>query len=182
MSSTQTFLWSIERYEQLIDKGILDGEDVELINGEILVMSPEGVEHFCTNDYLDEYLRDLLVDRAKISKTPPLVLDNSQPEPDIAVLKLPKSTYRTRKPIATDVYWLIEVANTTLSKDLNEKATIYARNNIPEYWVVNLKDKQLVVHTEPTNSVYQVRVELKDGEVNPIAFPDLSIPVSNLFV
>ncbi len=182
MNKSLTYKWSIAKYHELIDKGILTDEPVQLLEGDIVTLSPEGVDHIYTTDNLADYLRGVLRERAKISEAHPITLDDSEPEPDIAILRLPKSIYKHRKPLASDVYWLIEIANTTLERDLGIKARIYARNNIPEYWVVDLKNKRLVVHTQPEDNKYKKISELRAGRISPQAFSNLEIPLSEIIL
>ena len=126
-----TYKWSVEEYHWMIESGLLEGKPVELLNGEIVEMSPEREEHSYTNDDVAELLREKLRGLAKIRESHPITLDNSEPEPDIAVVKLPKTIYARRHPYPQDIYWVIEISKKTLSKDLNEKSETYARNGIP---------------------------------------------------
>ncbi|MEM8721814.1 MAG: Uma2 family endonuclease [Cyanobacteria bacterium P01_G01_bin.39] len=177
-----TYKWSIDEYHSLIESGLLADKPVELLNGEIIEMSPEREEHSYTNDDVAQLLRDKLKGLAKIRESHPITLDNSEPEPDIAVVRLPKTIYTQHHPYPQDIYWLIEIFNKTLSKDLTEKSMIYAQNNIPEYWVVDLVNKQLIIHTDPQNNQYaQIKV-YKGGTVSPLAFPDIEIALNQLLL
>jgi Uma2 family endonuclease len=122
-----TAKWSVPEYRQMIATGLLDERQVELIAGEIIEMSPEGPEHSFTCDSLGEYLRQQLQGRAKIREAHPISLIDSEPEPDIAIVKLPASQYRDRHPQPADIHWLIEIANSTLTKDLGPKKELSSR-------------------------------------------------------
>ena len=128
-----TYKWSIEEWHELVDSGVLEGKPVEFLEGEIIEVSPEGVEHSYTNSSVVKYLRNILSNLAEVRESHPITLDNSEPEPDIAIVRLPESIYRNHHPYPQDVYWLVEISNKTLKKDLEQKLVTYARNGIPEY-------------------------------------------------
>jgi Uma2 family endonuclease len=174
--------WSLDDYHQMIDAGILDDRAVELINGEIVQMSPEGVPHtfYCRETV--KYLRLILGELAEVSEAHPITLPNaSEPEPDIAIVQTPSNMYKTRHPIPSDIFWLIEVSNSTLVKDLGVKKDLYARSGIPEYWVMNLQANELVVFKNLTADGYQSKATFTDGFISPLAFPDISIDRPRLF-
>lgn len=165
----------------MIDAGILDGRPLELLNGEIVEMSPEGIPHAFYSDAAAEYLRSLLSDRAKIREGRPITLPqtNSEPEPDIAIVQPLGEVYLEHHPYPENVFWLIEFSNSSLTKDMEIKSKTYAESGIPEYWVVNLRQRQLTVFRSPQNGKYQ-STSLVLGEIAPIAFPDVSIRVDRL--
>jgi Uma2 family endonuclease len=176
-----TAKWNIRDYHQMIETGLLDERKVELICGEIIEMSPEGAPHSAYCSEIGEYLRRVLGDRAKIREAHPITLsDNSEPEPDIAVVRNRSTLYRDRHPLSEDIFWLIEVANSTLAKDLGIKKDAYAQAGIEEYWVLNLQDSVLVVFCNLINSEYRSTTTLTTGTIFPRAFPDISIDVSQL--
>jgi Uma2 family endonuclease len=181
MAST-IYKWSIDEWHELVDSGVLEGKPVELLEGNIVEMSPEGIEHSYTNQSVSDYLRNLLQGKAHIRDAHPITLDNSEPEPDIAIVQLPTTIYRQHHPFPQNIYLLIEVSNKTLKKDLEEKIITYARNNIPEYWVIDLKNKKLIVHTHPQNGIYSQILEYQSGTITPQVFPDLDIDLSKLLL
>ena len=172
--------WSIDDYHLMIERGILNNRSVELIEGEIVEVIPESPLHRFTNDSIAEYLRILLKGKAKVFEAHPITLGNSEPEPDISIVRLPNTKYLSRHPYAEDIYWLIEISNTTLEDDLNRKKRIYASAGINEYWIVDLKNTELIVFKEASDNDYKTKITLKKGEVNPIAFPNLKIEVIKL--
>jgi Uma2 family endonuclease len=182
MTTTTRYKWSIEKWHELVDLGVLEGQQVELLEGELVEMSPEGIPHRNTNHKVVKYLRKLLEDRAEIFEAHPITLDNSEPEPDVSIVRLPESIYDSHHPYAEDIYWLIEIANLTLAKDLSQKTVIYARNGIPEYWVIDLVNKKLIVHTQPSQDNYLQVVEYKSGMVTPQAFAEIIINLDNLLL
>ena len=166
----------------MIKSGVLNNRACELIEGEIIEVSPESPLHRFTNDSIAEYLRELLIGKAKVFESHPITLDNSEPEPDITVVRLPNSNYRDRHPYPQDIYWLIEISNTTLEDDLNRKKRIYASAGIDEYWIVNLKDKELIIFREPSGNNYKNKNTLNKGTVNPLAFSDIKIEVERILI
>ncbi|MGJ3244635.1 MAG: Uma2 family endonuclease [Elainellaceae cyanobacterium] len=177
-----TAKWTLNDYHRMIETGILSDRRVELLNGEIIEMSPEGPDHAYLGDAAGDYLESLLQGRANVREGRPITLpDDSEPEPDIAIVNLLGKVYRQRHPYPEDVFWLIELSNSSLTKDLEPKQLIYAVAGIQEYWVANLKTSELVVFRDPQREDYRVQLALKDGTVQPIAFPDISISVERLF-
>lgn len=177
-----TAKWSLDDYHQMIGSGLLDERSVELINGEVIEMSPEGVAHSFYCRGTAKYLRSILGDRAEISEAHPITLPNdSEPEPDIAIVRNPDTLYQTRHPLPEDIFWLIEIANTTLVKDLGVKRDLYALSGIPEYWVMNLQTSELVVFRDLVANEYRSEICLNSGNISALAFPDVSIDISRLF-
>ncbi len=125
------FKWSIANWHELVESGVLAEHRVELLEGEIIEMSPEGPMHSSTSYSVVEYFRELLQDRAVIREAHPVTLDNSEPEPDIAVVRSPYTDYFTHHPSPQDIYWLVEISNRTLKLDREKKSITYARNGIP---------------------------------------------------
>ncbi len=182
MNNTITYKWSIAKWHELVETGLLEGQPVELLEGEIIKMSPEGVPHTYTNRCIADYLREILPGLAYISENHPITLDNSEPEPDIAIVRLPSTIYRAHHPYAEDIYWLIEVSSRTLKIDLEQKAITYARNTIPEYWVLDLVNNQLIVHRHPQGNRYSQVVNYRVGVISPQAFPEIKIALDQLLL
>ncbi|MDV2996845.1 MAG: hypothetical protein N4J56_006550 [Chroococcidiopsis sp. SAG 2025] len=177
-----TAKWTLEDYHCMIQVGLLEGRHVELLNGEIVEMPPEGPEHAYLGDEVGKYLRNILGDRAQVREGHPITLpNNSEPEPDLAIVKPLGQTYRQHHPYAEDIFWLIEYANTSLNKDLDAKRKTYATSEIQEYWVVDLKHRQLKVFRTPCEDDYTSEETLTVGEISPLAFPDIVISVQLLF-
>jgi Uma2 family endonuclease len=173
--------WSIQDYHQMLETGLLDERKVELIRGEIIEMSPEGAPHSFYCSEIGEYLRRILGDRAKIREAHPITLpDNSEPEPDIAIVRNLSTRYRDRHPHPEDIFWLIEIADSTLAKDLGLKKDNYAEAGIEEYWVLNLQESVLVVFRDLINSEYRSTTNFTSGLISPLAFPNISIDIQQL--
>ena len=177
---TASVKWSIDDYHLMIKSGILNNRSVELLEGEIIEVSPESPLHRFTNDSIAEYLRKQLQGNAKVFEAHPITLDNSEPEPDISIVRLPNTNYLYRHPYPEDIYWLIEVSSTTLQDDLNLKKKIYAKAGINEYWVVDLKNTKLIVFREPSGDDYKTKISLNEGIVYPLTFPNIKIEVKKI--
>lgn len=172
--------WSVDDYHLMIESGIFKNRSVELIEGEIVEVSPESPLHRFTNDSIAEYLRELLKGKAKVFEAHSITLNNSEPEPDISIVRLPNINYLNHHPYPEDIYWLIEISITTLEDDLNRKKKIYANAGINEYWIVDLKNTELIVFREASDNEYKTKSTLNKGTINPIVFPDISIDVTKI--
>lgn len=172
--------WSIEEYHRIVETGILSERRVELLAGKIIEMPPEGPLHRKMTDSIAEYLRKKLQDRAKIYESHPITLFDSEPESDIAVVKLPVSLYDYRHPSAAEIYLLIEISDSTLEKDLEEKRIVYAKAGILEYWIVDLKARQLITFRQPSGDNYQIKQTYSQGSLFPVAFPDVELSIKKL--
>ena len=172
--------WTIEDYHQMIEAGILDDRQVELLAGEIIEMSPEKPIHYYITRQDVKYLEKLFNNLAEIRFNGPITLADSEPELDIAIVRLPANRYKIHHPYAEDIFVVIEVANTSLKKDLELKQTIYANAGIQEYWIIDLSQTKLIVFREPNNGYYQSREEYTEGEISSLAFPDIKISLTIL--
>lgn len=169
--------FTVEQYHRMGDAGILS-EDVELIGGQVIVREPIGSYHAGTVNRLTRLWTSRLGDRAVVQVQNPieLVAEDSEPQPDIAVLRPRTDFYTTSHAVASDVFLVIEVADTTLRLDRRVKLPLYARTGIQEAWVVDLTAIRVEIHRQPTARGYRdVRVLARDGAVVPLAFPDLTI-------
>lgn len=173
--------WSITDYHKMIEAGILSDRPIQLIDGELIEMSPEGASHAAYGGSIADYLRQLLRGKAWIREAHPITLSNSEPEPDIAIVRLPKSQYFQTHPTPQNIFWLIEISDTTLTYDLSKKKKIYAAANITEYWVLDIQNKKLVVFTQPKNNNYLTQLALTQGVIYPVRFSDVCISVAKLF-
>ncbi len=175
-------LFTIEEYHRMAETGILQPADrVELIDGEILEMSPIGSRHMACVNNLNRLVVLGLGVRAVVSPQNPVQIPRySEPEPDLTVLRA--RSYKTFAPTADDVLLLVEVAETSLRFDRTVKFALYARAGIREYWVADTAAESVTICREPDGELYRdVGVVGADGTVSPLAFPDLSIRVADLF-
>ncbi|WP_330204563.1 Uma2 family endonuclease [Cyanobacterium sp. Dongsha4] len=174
--------WSLEDYHNLINNGVLADKNVELLEGELIEMPPESPLHTYITSSGSNYLREKLKGLAFIREAHPITLSNSEPEPDIAIVKPHSHNYKNRHPFADDIFLLIEVSNKTLSYDLNEKKKTYAKEGIKEYWVVDINSRQIHVFFNPESDNYLVNKTLSKGTLKIQSFPDLELVIEQLFV
>jgi Uma2 family endonuclease len=174
---------TLDQYHLMVDAGVWDDRHVELLNGVVVEMSPEGMPHAHDSTDMGEYLTILLGDRALVRPAKPITLPSgSEPEPDIAVVQRLGKEYRIHHPYPENIFWVMEYSNSSLDKDLGIKAEIYAASGIPEYWVKNLKANVLIVFRDPVDGKYQSRQEFTSGTISPLAFPEVVIDVARLLV
>jgi Uma2 family endonuclease len=173
----EKYLLSASDVERMMEAGILPPDmRVELIHGEIIVMSPIGQPHVSAVIGLSGVLLEALGRRAVISEQNAVEVGESIPQPDIAVLEPPRARYRDRRPSAADVHLLVEISDSSLKYDHETKLPLYAEAGIPEVWIVNLKDDVLEVYRQPKGKLYgQKFVLLADESVTLAAFPDIAI-------
>ncbi len=174
--------WSVADYRRMVKTGILTGRRVELLAGEIVEMSPETPIHYTTAKRGAKYLETILAGLAEVRFNGPITLTDSEPEPDIAIVRLPESNYVDRHPTAADIFWIIEVAHSGLKIDLELNARIYASAGIPEYWVLDLAQQQVTVMQNPQNNQYLDLAVFTEEGLIPLAFPDIEIRLDDLFV
>lgn len=175
--------FTVEEYRRMGETGILSEEDrVELIEGEIVKMSPIGERHASCVSWLTQTIT-LLLQRAFLVwvQNPVRLNDHSEPEPDILVLKPRDDFYRNGKPRPEDVLLLIEVADSTLAYDRLVKVPLYARAGIPEVWIVNLNDERVETFADPSGGAYRTTaVFSRDEDVQSYALCDLNLNVSDI--
>jgi Uma2 family endonuclease len=184
MSTTLRF--TVAEYDRMIEQGVFSGRGnvrTELIYGEIREMSPPGPTH---EDVVDRIVRwsventDRDEVRVRVQNSIGIPKLDSAPEPDVAWVV--EKDYSRRRPQSSDVLLLIEVADTSLEQDRTEKATLYAKAKIGDYWVVNLQDWCIEVHRDPFRGAYrQKQTYTLHQTVHPLAKPEVPLPVSLLF-
>ena len=177
-------LFTVEEYCAMAELGILEeGERVELLDGEIILMPPIGEPHEHSTDWLNRQMTYVLYDRALVRVQESIRLnDDSLPQSDIAVVRLRPGHYRER-PTPEDVILLIEVADTSLEFDREVKLARYAAAGIPEAWIVNLRMRQVEGHSDPVDGTYRSRrVVTAEGRISPLAFPDVSLAVADFLL
>ncbi len=180
---TKEFLLTIDDYYKMAEVGIIPRDArVELINGKIRYMSPINSPHaYVTSecyDTLAEQLRGKAVIRCQF---PILIPDGSSPEPDLAVVKLPKQTYKKRHPKPEDVYLLIEIAESSIEFDTGEKLQMYALAGIPEYWVIDLNDYKIHVYRQPDGDKYLFKEIIDDNGIATCETIDFQLNAKDIF-
>lgn len=176
-------LFTVEEYYKMAEVGILKPSDrVELINGEIVKMSPIKSQHASIVDILSEILIVALHKKAIIRGQNPIRLGKySEPEPDVVVAKYQAHKYRSQHPVSEDVLLLIEVADSSIAYDKGLKKTLYAEANIPEYWIVNIPDQQLEIYRHPDNMDYREKLIYKLEETAIASTIKFQLAVKDLF-
>ena len=161
--------WTADDVQKMVAAGILNEDDrVELLEGELVEMSPQTKEHWYAKALVLEALREGYGTTAWVVGQDPIqVADDNQPEPDIAVLRGSIQSYRGRLPRPSDALLLVEIAHTSRKRDL-QKASIYAAAGVPVYWILDVAERQLQVHTDPGPNGYRVVNLLReDTTVSP---------------
>lgn len=175
--------FSVEEYHRMGEAGILpEDERVELIDGEIVPMSPIGRRHAACVKRTTRLFHIRLAERAVVSVQDPIRLSSGDElQPDIALLRLRADFYEEALPEARGVLLVIEIADSTLSHDRNVKLPLYARAGIPEAWLADLGRRRLEVFREPRDGLYTTHeVHGRDAVVAPPAFPELLIRVAEI--
>ena len=170
--------WTTAEYHRLIEIGVLSSEDkIELLDGQIVEMSPAGNYHAACIDYIGPYLERIIGEEYWIRRQNPILLaNNSEPEPDLAIVKYRKDYYAHAHPGPEDILLLIEVADTSLAKDRHVKSTLYAEAGIPEYWIMNTEEDLLEQFIYPENGRYkQQRIYTKQELLESPFLPALEI-------
>ena len=171
---------SIEQYHAIIQAGILtDDDSVELLEGWLVFKMPKNPPHRATPRLVRTALENILPAGWYVDSQEPITLSNSEPEPDIVVVRGDTRQYLDRHPGADDIALIIEVSDTTLQRDLTVKKRIYARAGISIYWIVNLVEEQVEVYSQPLVEVeqpdYSQRLDFGRSAVIPIIVEGIEI-------
>jgi Uma2 family endonuclease len=185
--SVRTRRWSRVEYERLVELGVFQpGERLELLDGLLVVREPQGARHITAIRLVEEALRTAFGSGWEIRSQAPVALDDdSEPEPDVAVVPGSPRDYGRAHPSRATL--LVEVAEATLAVD-RRKGGLYARAGVPEYWIVNLVDETLEVYRAPAPSggsrfgrAYgNVQVLRRGAVVTPLQAPAARIAVDDL--
>jgi Uma2 family endonuclease len=185
-TSLYTHKWTINDYYKMAEVGLFYGKRVELIEGEVIKMSPIGRPHVITVKTAAHVLEVAFGDGWFVQTQAPLrLLGTSEPEPDIAVVR---GVFEEFEEHPTTAELVVEVSDSTYYKDSRLKASFYAKAGIADYWVINVDKRQLEVFRQPTEDdeaeygfSYGSRQLYKIGEsVSPLAKPSASVLVVNL--
>ncbi|MBC8160265.1 MAG: Uma2 family endonuclease [Roseiflexaceae bacterium] len=170
--------FSVADYARMLETGILSEDDqVELIEGDVRPMSPIGPLHAAIVKRLNTFLNAALGGSALVSVQDPIRLsDYTEPEPDLAVVRARADFYATGHPQAEDVLLLIEVADTSLDYDRDEKVPRYARAMVPEVWIVDVHGETVEQYTNPRTGIYRTIHLLKSGDtLDCVTLPQVRI-------
>lgn len=178
--------WSREECQALEASGVLEGERLELIDGELIDKMGKKRPHTIVLTLVVSWLRRVFgeefVNQEATVDVAPEDNPTNEPEPDAIVLRRPHWEYRTGNPRPADIHLLVEISDTTLGFDLTKKAELYARASIGDYWVFDLSKERLIVHRDPSNGQYQSVLEyLRQESVSPLALPAAVFRVEEAF-
>jgi len=167
-----------QEYDKLVELGVFADERIELLEGQLVQMSPIGPPHSGAVQELTMLLVPPLVGRAIVRiQSPFAALDSSEPEPDVVIV--PTGEYHREHP--SEACLIIEVAQSSLQLDRGQKQRIYAQAGVPEYWIVNVPERCLEVYTDPGHEGYaSCQIVAHEGSVAPRAFPDVVVEVSRI--
>ncbi|HWB09174.1 MAG TPA: Uma2 family endonuclease [Pirellulales bacterium] len=175
---------SLAQYDRMIDAGVFEtrkANRIELIRGELRKMTPIGPDHEDAVDFLNEWSLAAKPPevRVRIQNSVGFPELKSAPQPDVAWVT---RKFSARRPEASEIFLIIEVAQTSLAGERGEKARLYAKAGVRDYWIVNIPDKCVEVFRDPLRGRYKsLRTYATGDEVSPLAFPDVTLSVSSLF-
>jgi Uma2 family endonuclease len=175
--------FTVEEYNLMGETGIIKPDErVELIEGEIIKMSPKGTAHCASTSYAEECLRAKLGDRALVRTQDPIHLDeHSEPEPDVVLAMPHPKRYADHHPTPEEILYVMEIADTTLAKDRTIKARVYAQAGIIQYGILNVNARELEDYRDPDASGYRTKHTYRaDESFTLVAFPEVHITVSEL--
>jgi Uma2 family endonuclease len=175
--------FSMNAYDEMIAHGILKSDDrVQLIAGEIVEMSPIGSRHAACVNRLTHFFIAALGDRAVVAVHNPVALPpDSEPEPNLAILKPRSDFYAAAHPRPDDVLLLVEVADSSIGFDRSIKLPIYAAAGIRETWIVDLTSDSVEQYSQPQGGKYGVAKTVRgSGVLAALAFPDVRCAVTDL--
>ncbi|WP_373529909.1 Uma2 family endonuclease [Nostoc sp.] len=189
MSFTTAKRFTIAEYHRLAELGFFEeNKRVELIKGEIVQMAAKGTPHSVCQTRLARESYKLVGERATLRGQQPITLSNySEPEPDRVIAKNRDDDYLANHPSPSDILLLIEIADSSLKYDQEEKLPIYAEAGISDYWIFNLVDNYLECYSEPYQALqgkfgYRRKlIYLPNESVNLPCFPDLFVNLSKIF-
>ena len=185
MNATVTIhRFNVEEYHRLTESNILHEDDrVELVEGRIVDMTPIGSKHAACVSRLNRIFTMKLQTSAIVQVQNPIqLLDQSEPQPDIVVLKNRDDFYAERLPNADDILLVIEVADSSLEYDRETKLPLYAKANIPEVWLINLIENIVEIYSAPSLEGYNVITKHRHNQaIVPENFPDIKVVVSEIF-
>ncbi|HZO95613.1 MAG TPA: Uma2 family endonuclease [Candidatus Baltobacteraceae bacterium] len=175
--------FSVAEFDLMVESGAFsDDARIELIEGELIDMPPPNPPHAASVASLQEALTIALHDRAHVRAQAPLTVGAlSQPEPDLAVVRVAKDRYFERHPKAADAFAVIEVSSSSLAIDRGVKLRMYGRARIPEYWIVDLRAEVVEAYREPHDLGYGATTVYRRGDMLALqAFPHATLRVDDV--
>lgn len=175
--------FTVKQYQQLIDARIIDeGDRVELIEGVVVETVPPNSPHAGGVTGLNTFLVKNLPERYSVRCQCSLVLEtDSQPEPDIAIVAFREDYYIESHPTGADTFLIVEVSDSSVRQDTNDKLSLYARNGIPEYWIVAVRTRAVTVYSNPQGEAYRTVAEFRDRPIVSATIDGLTVPPESCF-
>jgi Uma2 family endonuclease len=173
-------LLTVQDYHRMVESGILVADErVELIEGQLYGMAAKGTAHSAAVTRIERILSQRLAGLVLLRLQDPVQLsDWSEPEPDVAIVKPDTLDYEDHHPTPEDIFWLIEVSDTTLKRGRKLKAPAYGRSQVCECWILDVVERRLFVYRGPSATGYaSEQVLAEQAEIAPLAFPDCVIRV-----
>jgi len=173
--------WSRREYDRMVESGVFaPGARLELLDGEIVDMTPQGSAHATVTQLVEEALRAAFGPGFSVRVQMPLAIDDSsEPEPDVAVVKGSPRDYLQDHPDSAML--VVEVADSTLSHDRERKKHVYARNAIPEYWIVDVGAGRVEVYRYPAGDDYASKATCTRGDrIQPLAARGVAVAVGDI--
>lgn len=174
---------SAKQYLQMIQAGVWEnGEKVELIEGVIVPMPPSGPDHNATTLNFSEIFSPAVGKLRVLIQGTVAISDDCIFDPDLCLVRKKPEGYRTKHPEPADISLVVETSNSSLTRDQRVKLPAYAKAGIGDYWIIDLKRKQLLVHRDPHGEIYcEVRTLSGDDSISPLALPELVIRAAAFF-
>ncbi|MBI4318299.1 MAG: Uma2 family endonuclease [Chloroflexi bacterium] len=175
--------FTVSEYEQMAQAGILDEDDrVELIDGEVIEMTPIGPRHAGCVNRLSDLMFSKFRSLATVSPQNPVIIgEYTALQPDLALLRHRPDFYASSHPKPSDVLLLVEVADSSVARDRHVKMPLYAQSGIPEVWLVDMEQESITVYREPVNGGYRTAQVLRRGDkLAPAAFPSRKLSVADI--
>lgn len=183
LEPSQLKRWTVQDYHRMGELGLFNADEhTELLAGQITLMAPKGTPHVTALHLLAHTLRVRLGERALVRTQDPIQLDDfSEPEPDLAVVQGTILDYAEKHPRPEQVYLVVEVADSTLRQDCEVKAKLYAQAGIADYWVLDLKHRQIHLFRAPTATGYTQHLILTEpNQISPLAFSDILLSLTDI--
>ena len=179
----QRHLFTVAEYHRMAEAGILSEDDrVELIEGELVEMTPIGIRHAACVRRLNRLLSGRVGERAIVDVQNPVRLgEHTEPQPDVVLLRPRPDLFADFLPGPADILLVIEVAEASADADRGVKVPLYARAGIPEVWLVDLAGERIEVYRRPTPQGYQEVQHLRRGaRLASQAITDLELGVDEI--
>src|SRR5947209_8352074 len=176
-------LFTVDEYYRMGEAGIFHPEArLELIEGEIIEMSPVGDRHIACVNRATALFSSRLAGKAMVSVQNPVRLSRyTEPQPDILLAHPREDYYASKRILPEDTFLVIEISDTTVRYDRNRKMPLYAKSGVPELWIENLQEEVILVYRNPVAQTYSTSFELHHGDSISLAvFPDVVFKVDDL--